>query len=217
MISLKVHQLNCIREERLVFSNVSLSLKEGEALYIKGANGSGKTSFLKMLAGLLKTNPCHLEWQNLKSSSNLIFLASHFPGKPYLTVQENLRFWATLYGHPDSENVDKALKTFGIFSFKTNFLSSLSLGQQQRLNLARLLIHKAKVWLLDEPTLSLDEEGKEILAKTVKNHLNQGGITIIAGHDNIFRIKKILNLDGHQTFSSNQRRAYEDFLNTDEI
>jgi heme exporter protein A len=217
MLSLKIHDLDCIRGERLVFSNVSLTLKEGEALYVKGANGTGKTSFLKMLAGLLKTKPYHLEWQNLNSSSDLIFLASHFPSKPYLTVQENLRFWATLYGNSNSEDVDKALRALGLFSFKSDFLSHLSLGQQQRLNLARLLIHNTRIWLLDEPTLSLDEEGKEILIKTVKDHLKRQGIAVIAGHDNIFQIKKTINLDHHQIFTANQRLSYEDLLSNYEI
>ena len=153
---LKIKNLDCRRGNKLIIANVSFNLKSGECLILKGPNGSGKTTLLRHIAGL-STN-------NLLNDN--IAYSGHLDGvKSTLTVQENLKFWSGIY---NTNNMANVIKTLKLNDFQNRIAGELSAGQKRRLGLARMLITNAKIWLMDEPTVSLY---KTTLAKFIKSTL----------------------------------------------
>ncbi len=179
-LRLKAENLACERGGRLVFSNVNFTVNAGELLELRGANGSGKSSLLRLLAGL---NDPVVGGVKLE---NGLFLPehSHYVGhaeanKPALTVQQNLNFWANFFG---TELKDTVLKAFNLETLAQDQTLLLSAGQKRRLSLTRLLIAQRPVWLLDEPTVGLDAASIANLQTEIKKHLSAGGMVIAATH-----------------------------------
>jgi len=166
---LNVSNLNCMRADKLILSNVSLSVDNGDCLILRGPNGSGKTTLLRYLAGL----------SGGRYNNNIAF-SGHLDGvKSTLTVRENLEFWAGIYGFDQVNNVmDQLLLT----SLQDRAAGDMSAGQKRRLGLARMLLTGASVWLMDEPTVSLDTATSEVIAKAIKAHCENGGAAIISTH-----------------------------------
>lgn len=175
--------LACTRGTRLIFARISFMIRTGEGLVIKGPNGSGKTTLLRMLAGFIPIESGKVSLQGGDPEMDIgeqCHYIGHLNGvKSSLTVAENLEFYATYLG---GEKVDEALENFGLQTLKDIPAGILSAGQKRRLGLARLLVAPRPIWLLDEPSVSLDKASADILAGLVKQHVSQDGIVIAATH-----------------------------------
>jgi heme exporter protein A len=188
MTLLEAQDLVCIRGERAVFGGLSFALEAGEALLLAGPNGSGKSSLLRLVAGLLPPAAGRLLWQGTPVSDDaeagrarLRYVGHQDPVKPVLTVRENLLFWARLQGGT-SAAVEPALARFGLAALGEVPGRMLSAGQRRRLNLARLLLVPAPLWLLDEPTVGLDKAAVAALEAVLAEHRAGGGIVLLATH-----------------------------------
>jgi heme exporter protein A len=185
---LVVDGLSCRRGERLVFSGLNCVLPSGGALLLTGANGSGKSSLLRLLATLLMPEAGSILWGGVPIGDDLArYRASlHYAGhldaiKPALGVRDNLMFWAGMRGFSAS-GVDAALAVFALDAVADWPCRWLSAGQRRRLALARLIASPAPLWLLDEPTASLDADGEQRLIAAIETHRAGGGRVAIATH-----------------------------------
>ena len=174
-MELTVSDLTVQRGGVPVLAGVSFRLGAGEAALLRGPNGSGKTTLLRTLAGL--QSPMG---GAVSLPPEEIAYAAHADGlKPTLTVAENLAFWAAIYG---TGATGVAMERFGLVDLARRPAQNLSAGQKRRLGLARLLVTGRKVWLLDEPTVSLDVASVALFADAVRLHLAGGGLALIATH-----------------------------------
>ncbi|MEI9901369.1 MAG: heme ABC exporter ATP-binding protein CcmA [Hyphomicrobium sp.] len=175
------------RGGRRVIENLSFRLEAGSALILTGPNGSGKSTLLRALAGYLKPVEGAVRLAGLehdREASEACHFVGHLDGiKTHLTVAENLRFWgAYLAGAADSGRLEAALQRFALDALADIPAGYLSAGQKRRLALARLVIAERPLWLLDEPTVSLDAASSEVLAGVINAHLKGGGLAVIATH-----------------------------------
>ena len=185
--------LTCVRGERLVFAGLDFAVASGEFLQLRGANGSGKSSLLRLIAGLLKPAAGTIAWNSVDVRTDIeahrgrLRYVGHLDAvKPVLDVQENLMFWARLAcgnGAEARPRLVAALARFGIARLAAVPGRFLSAGQKRRLILAQLVAAPAPVWLLDEPTVGLDQDALAALRDVVAEHRGQGGIVVAATHD----------------------------------
>jgi len=182
--SLTVDNLACIRGDRPVFARLSFEARGGDAVVLRGANGAGKSSLLRMLAGLLPAAAGSIRWEDpsVALASPPVYCGHRDPVKTWLTVQEHLAFWGALHG---GSAIDRAAAAFGLTHLLSVSGGLLSAGQKRRLALARLLLSSAPVWLLDEPTVSLDSEGAAQLEGLIADHRAAGGLVVAATHTEI--------------------------------
>lgn len=174
-MTLTVRDLSIARGGVPVLTGVSFDLTAGTALIVRGPNGSGKTTLLRTIAGLQPPLSGQIE-----GGEDRIAYAAHSDGlKAMLTVTENLMFWARVFGQTQ---IDAALQAFALHPLANRFAGTLSAGQKRRLGLARLLVTQRPIWVLDEPTVSLDAQAVSWFAKAVQAHLGQGGAALIATH-----------------------------------
>lgn len=181
--------LRCIRGDRELFSDLSLSLRTGELLQVHGANGSGKTTLLRILSGLSLPDAGEVFWQGVSLAENRSrFLQNlHYVGhstgiKLELSPIENLEFAAALSGETSRMTLQEALDRVELFGFEREPARTLSAGQRRRIGLARLLISPAKAWILDEPFTALDKSGVRVLEALLHQHLESGGLVVLASH-----------------------------------
>jgi heme exporter protein A len=182
--------LACVRGGRPVFRDVNFRLARGEALVVEGPNGSGKTSLLRLLAGLLAPASGTIAFLGGKTRiadpeerSKLVgWLGHHDAAKPQLTPKENLHIYAQLYGAV-AEQIPTLLELVGLSRAAALPCQYLSAGQKRRLALARLKLCGRPIWLLDEPLASLDAPGKALLLDLLRAHLAANGAAIVATHD----------------------------------
>lgn len=176
------------RGGRVIVSGVSFAVQSGEALLLTGANGAGKTTLLRALAGFLPLHGGAIRLDPAPSDAALaevVHAVGHANAvKAHLTVGENVRFWARFLGGEAGavERADAALDAFTLSDLEDFPASYLSAGQKRRAGLARLLAAPRPVWLLDEPTVSLDAASTGNLAKIINAHTSGGGIVIAATH-----------------------------------
>lgn len=187
-MELSVADLTCRRGGRKLFSGLSFSLPAGEALVVTGRNGSGKSSLLRLIAGLLRADGGRISLQGVNTEAS-IGEQAHYLGhqdalKPSLTVEENLRFWSAYLG-PTENPSEHALERLGIGELADLPAAYLSAGQRRRLSLARLITVHRPLWLLDEPASPLDAEGQVRLADLMHLHLTRGGLILAAAHGSI--------------------------------
>lgn len=174
-----------MRGGRPVFSGLSFEVGTGEALLLTGANGSGKSSLLRLVAGLLRPAAGSLALTGGDADAPLaerVHYVGHLDAvKPALTVRETLAFWAALFGGKEEE-IEAGLERFALGPLAALPAGYLSAGQKRRLSLARLGLGRRPVWLLDEPTVSLDAENERVLIDAIQAHLASGGLTLVATH-----------------------------------
>ena len=190
---LEVSKLGCVRGDRRLFSGLDLSLSPGTFVQLTGPNGSGKTSLLRILCGLLAPAEGNVSWQgaNIRSLAEDYFTAvtylGHRPGvKDELSALENLRISNALNGvEVSQEDALAALQRMGLAGRESLPARFLSEGQRRRVALARLLVCNTQLWLLDEVMTSLDKGAVELVRSLIEEHLNRGGIAIVATHQEL--------------------------------
>ncbi|MFM2389807.1 MAG: heme exporter ATP-binding protein CcmA [Pseudomonadota bacterium] len=174
-MELQVNNLSCARGGVPVLAGVSFAVEAGKALILRGPNGAGKTTLLRTLAGLQPALG-----GSVSANPDDVALATHADGvKAALTVAENLRFWAAVHGQRDTAPAADAMN---LTALQTRPAGQLSAGQRRRLGLARLLVTGRKIWLLDEPTVSLDAASVALFVQVISAHLAAGGLAVIATH-----------------------------------
>jgi heme exporter protein A len=183
---LTVSNLTCIRGERQIFSGLGFCLQAGALLLLKGGNGSGKTSLIKLLSGLMEPAGGEISWDGASITGNdafkrdVMYIGHKSAVKLDATVSENLLFWGRLY---DTELlVPAALSFFDLGKFADLPAGQLSAGWQRRVALARLIVAPCRLWLLDEPTNFLDEDAVILTASLIESRVKQGGIVVAASH-----------------------------------
>jgi len=182
--------LYCVRGERAVFGRLGFGLDDGQLLVLRGTNGSGKSSLLRLMAGLLRPAKGTIAWDGRPiardpegHNARLHYIGHLDAVKPGLSVFENLAFWSALSrGHAKPAAVAGALARFGLARLADIPARMLSAGQRRRLALARILAAPASLWLLDEPTVSLDAESTALLTEALAEHLREGGLAVVATH-----------------------------------
>ncbi len=184
-IGLAALKLSCQRGGRTIFRDLSFQLAPGEALLVSGPNGAGKTSLLRQIAGLLPLAGGELRLGGAGPDAALPELC-HYVGhanavKASLSVGENLAFWADFLNE-DGAGLQRALAAFGLTSLADLPAGLLSAGQKRKLALSRLFAAPRPIWLLDEPQSSLDAASVKLLNAAIEDHIESGGIAVVASH-----------------------------------
>ena len=193
--------ISCIRGNKLLFKNLNFKLFSGELLLIKGANGSGKTSLLKILSGLLKpiSGSIIVNKKDMNLLKDEYFKYFEYVGhenaiKSALTVRENLNFYLKIKKDLTKKNFEKSIKIFNLKNLLDVKIENLSSGEKRRVSLSRLILSNSKIWFLDEPTNGLDKINTVNFFKILKQHLKFNGLAIVASHDDIKIKNKNINL-----------------------
>ncbi|KAF1050155.1 cytochrome c biogenesis heme-transporting ATPase CcmA [Xylophilus sp.] len=181
--------VRCRRGGRNVLPLVDFDLRAGQVLELRGANGSGKTSLLRLLAGLTPASAGELHWNGRRLrpvdagyAAQMAYLG-HLNGlSPHLSAAENLRLGLRLSGGAPAEAVPAALATWGLAALAGQPVRRLSQGQRRRLALARVTLGQRALWLLDEPYAALDRASEDLLDAQLTAHLEHGGAAVIATH-----------------------------------
>jgi len=185
------NNLSFIKDNKKIFSDLGFCLSLGSCILLKGGNGSGKSSLLKILAGIVNPSGGEVIWGDEKIED----LGTDFTGdseylghsnflKRDITIRDNLEFHAALNG--SVEAVNAALNFFGIISLADKKVRNLSAGQQKKALLAKLLSCPSTIWFLDEPSINLDKEAKAKLHGLIKTRVKEGGLVVMATHDEMF-------------------------------
>lgn len=188
---LQISDLACIRDDRVLFEHLNLSLDSGQMLLVEGRNGSGKTSLLRILTGLKLADEGDILW-NGESITRLAadyyeqvnYVGHHDGVKRELTCLENLRLVQAM-GKPSDLDLDEVLERVNLYRYGDTPVSNLSAGQKRRLALARLLVAESKLWILDEPFTSLDKKSMASFETMFEGHLQQQGMIVMTSHHDI--------------------------------
>ncbi|WP_047048100.1 cytochrome c biogenesis heme-transporting ATPase CcmA [Vibrio mexicanus] len=192
---LEVKELCAIRDERILFENLSFTIDSGDLVQVEGRNGTGKTTLLRIITGLGDRDEGEIFWnqETIESSrdsyhQDLLFLGHQTGVKRELTAFENLNFYQSIHG---TKNVTKdalynALLKVGLAGREDVPVGQLSAGQQRRVALARLWLSEQKLWILDEPLTAIDKQGVKVLESLFLNHAENGGIVILTTHQDMF-------------------------------
>jgi heme exporter protein A len=187
MTLLAVQDLAVARAGVPVLQGVSFALEAGRALVLRGPNGIGKTTLLRAVAGLQPPLQGRIE-----AVPDSLAYAAHADGvKATLTVAENLTFWARVFG---TDSVSAAMERMALRDLADRRAANLSAGQKRRLGLARLLVSGRAIWVMDEPTVSLDAASVQLFGAVVRDHLANGGAALIATHIDLGLEADVLDL-----------------------
>ena len=189
---LLINNLSFFRDENLIFENLNLSLGNGQITQIRGKNGSGKTTFLKVILNLLtlKTGEIFWEGQNINKNifnfyNQITYIADHNTSSRKLSVLDNINFWKGLSSsNLSNDETLLLLETFNLKKYLNTETMYLSSGEVKKLELLRLILEQKKIWVLDEPYNHLDDSSIEILNQTFVDHTNNDGIILFASHYN---------------------------------
>jgi heme exporter protein A len=184
-VQISASNLGCVRGDREVFSGINFSVSSGQALAVRGPNGAGKSSLLRMVAGLVRTASGRITLAGgdpeLTIPEQAHYLGHQDALKPPLSVTENLAFWARYLGTGPIE-VIKALEAVGLAPIRDLPAGYLSAGQRRRLSIARLVVVRRPIWLLDEAASALDAAAQARLVDLMRAHLAGGGLILAATH-----------------------------------
>lgn len=187
-VSLKLNNISCVRRQKKVLADLSLELVAGDILLIEGENGAGKSSLLRLIAGLAVPFTGNITWQNqaienyrAQYHNNIFYLGHTNAIKLNLTVKENLYLGSQLHFFSLNE-VDNLLEALQLSAEVNTLTQALSAGQKRRVALAKLFLSQKKIWLLDEPFTALDQHIQQFCQKQFENHANHGGIILISTH-----------------------------------
>jgi len=188
---LQTRDLSCVKDDRVLFEGMNLSLDAGQILLVEGKNGSGKTSLLRILTGLSLPESGDVLWQGRPISEvgadyyeQVNYVGHHDGIKRDLTCLENLRLVQAM-GKPLPIDLDEALDKVNLYRFGDNYVATLSAGQKRRLALARLVVTEALLWIMDEPFTSLDKASMAMFQEMFEQHLEKGGVIVLTSHHDI--------------------------------
>jgi heme exporter protein A len=180
-----------LRGDRCLFRNVNFALESGQMLLVEGTNGSGKTSLLRAIVGLLDFEEGKVQWRGKDVSTDhqafradLVWLAHKVGFKGDLTLAENLRFESGLR-NTSTHKFAAVLQRLSLDRLTELPFRALSAGQQRRVALARMLLAHAPLWMMDEPFTNLDSAGQALVVELIAEHLSAGGLCVAASHQNI--------------------------------
>lgn len=189
---LEIKNLAALRGERLLFEDLSFEVRMKELLLIKGRNGAGKTSLLRLICGLGAPDAGDILWngepiEKIRPdySHSLIYVGHDNGISLDLTVLENLEFHRALKDNPSNYPIPEILERLGISRYLSVPCRFLSAGQKRRVALARLAISQSRIWLLDEPFSSLDDQAADTVVDLIARHLNKEGLCLITSHQTI--------------------------------
>ena len=187
-----VKDLAIERSNKIVFDNINLSLGAGKIILLKGKNGSGKTTLLKAILNIIEPSYGSIYWKGklLKKNlydfyNNVTYIADKTSSLSKLSVQDNINIWRKIFlskiGKSQIENI---LKTLKLENYINQKVSSLSFGENKKLEFLRLIIEDKKIWILDEPLSNLDEESIDLIEQTFQDHRSKEGSIIFSSHQN---------------------------------
>ena len=187
---LLINNLSFSRNETKIFENLNLSLSNKKIIQIKGRNGSGKTTFLKVILNILEPNNGEIIWKGKNIKKNIFdfynqttFIMDNNTSTRELSVKDNINFWRGLSSSKlKKDEIFKLLKKLDIEKYYKTKVMYLSSGERKKLELLRLILEQKKLWVLDEPFNHLDDLSIEILNQTFIDHVNNNGIILFASH-----------------------------------
>ena len=200
--NLQINFLELYRNDDRIFSEISFDLSEGQHLLISGANGTGKTSLLRVICGLTIPTGGTILWNQLATNNidcryyeHLAYLGHKNALIPELTVRENLEY--TFEGNQSMNRTSSVLEAFGLNKYLDQFAEKLSNGQIRKIALSRILLSEKTLWILDEPVANLDTSGTQFLLAEMQAHLDQGGMLITTSNlnDQTLKPSSEINLD----------------------
>ena len=200
--NLQINFLELYRNDDRIFSEISFDLSEGQHLLISGANGTGKTSLLRVICGLTIPTGGTILWNQLATNNidcryyeHLAYLGHKNALIPELTARENLEY--TLEGNQSMNRTSSVLEAFGLNKYLDQFAEKLSNGQIRKIALSRILLSEKTLWILDEPVANLDTSGTQFLLAEMQAHLDQGGMLITTSNlnDQTLKPSSEINLD----------------------
>lgn len=185
--SLNINNLGIKRGVLFLWQAINVQVQPGQLLHIVGRNGSGKTSLLKTIAGILKADEGAIEYDATSLKNHCLYLGHENTLHPQLSILENLKYWATLFGGnlEDKELID-LLDLFNLKAYLHVPLKSLSAGQQRKITLLRLWFTPSRtIWLLDEPFTSLDKSSIALVNQRIAAHVKDKGMVVISAHHGV--------------------------------
>ncbi len=187
-----IKDLSIERSNKKIFDNINLSLGAGKIILLKGKNGSGKTTLLKTIINIIEPTSGSIYWKGKPIKKNLYdfynnvtYIADKTTSLSRLTVQENINIWKKIFLSKISKlQIENILKTLKLDIYLSKKVSSLSFGENKKLEFLRLIIEDKKIWILDEPLSNLDDESIDLLAQTFQDHRAKEGSIIFSSHQN---------------------------------
>jgi len=189
---LQCKNVTCVREEQVLFNELSFTLSAGEIIHLEGVNGVGKTSLFRLLVGLSSPYSGDILWRHKNIAvhresyyKNMLYLGHKSGVKPELTAIENLQFFYHLYHAKQNCDLWEILAIVGLAGYENVPAGQLSAGQQRRIALARLWFTDCLLWILDEPFTAIDKKGVAIIERLLLQHTQKGGMVILTSHQSL--------------------------------
>jgi heme exporter protein A len=200
ILMLDCKNLTCVREDQILFQNLTFNVQAGEILQIEGENGVGKTSLFRLIIGLSLPYSGEILWQKKSTllercsfHQKLLYLGHKSGVKAELSALENLQFFQKMYPSYDGVDLCDVLAKVGLVGYEDVLTGQLSAGQQRRVALARLWLNDCPLWLLDEPFITIDKSGVAVLEKLIVEHAKNGGLVVLTTHQDLKILPELLS------------------------